>query len=142
MNRSHPFTLRQNKPNFEPIEDHSSSRLVAGAPAIRVKLSTVPARRELVGISDFDILNFVLPPGNYAKQTQFPKSQNKPNPLLQKGLDKYMPSQAAGKQTQFHPQNKPQKSLKSAENHVVFAYFPQISHSLPPFPAHPRPFSS
>ena len=34
MNRSHPFTLRQNKPNL-PIEDRSLSPLVAGTPPIK-----------------------------------------------------------------------------------------------------------
>jgi len=49
-----PSTIVQNKPNFNsPIEDRSLSRLVASAPAIRVKLSEAKAR--LVGISDLDI---------------------------------------------------------------------------------------
>ena len=34
MNRSHPFTLRQNKPNL-PIQDRSLSPLVAGTPPIK-----------------------------------------------------------------------------------------------------------
>jgi len=70
---------RKNKANF-PIEDRSLSRLVSGAPAIRVKLSEAKSR--LVGISDFDILNFGLQHNNHAKQTQCAGCQKEPKPLL------------------------------------------------------------
>jgi len=139
MNRNHPFKLRQNKPySISPIEDRSLSRLVASAPAIRVKLSEAKSR--LVGISDFDILNFVLQANNYAKQTQFPKRQNHRILLCRKELRKCMPSRTVKKQTQFqhnHPQttqptirmqNKP--NFPSAKMNVTSYGHKEYEHKL------------
>jgi len=55
----------------------------------------------------FRYSDFVLQPNNYAKQTQFPKTRNEPNPLLQKGLWRLSCLQPPKKQTQTTPISNP-----------------------------------
>jgi len=79
------------------IEDRSLSRLVG--PVLLFRAFSFSCF-EFVSDLDISALCFL---SIYAKQTQFPKTKNEPNPLLQNGLWRLSRLQPAPKQTQSNP---------------------------------------
>jgi len=104
----------KNKPNFNSRPVAASVRGSGGG------IAYFPVLNFVLGVSNlFRMSIFVLrastqpPPPNrpshyfYAKQTQFPKTRNGPNPLLQKVLWRLSRLQSPKKQTQSNPISKP-----------------------------------